>query len=131
MAFEENRGIAELGSVLSQRTREQIANASKMPLDYGEIDGEYNLTTNNFPQKIPPSDYVVLRHLVERGLKYEASGTCSISGAGSGTCKAKIEYKTRFLQPGDRVLVGRIGNEFCVLDVIVQAEKLQEEGVEL
>ena len=131
MAFEENRGIAELGSVLSQRTREQISNASKMPLDYGEIDGEYNLTTNNFPQKIPPSDYVVLRHLVERELKYEVNGTCSVPEAGNGTCKAKIDYKTRFLQPGDRVLVGRIGNEFCVLDVIVQAEKLQEEGVEL
>lgn len=114
MAFDENQGTAKLAQVLSDRMQSHQRRNNKVTVDYGTVDSEYNLTTNNFTKKIPPSDYMVCRHLTE--LKIEMN--CANCGTHS--------YKSNYLKPGDRVLVVLIGNEFCVVDVIRPADELQK-----
>ena len=149
MAFEENVGINNLARVLSGR----MADQARMPaaVDFGVIDEEYNLIMNRFPLKIPVKDYTVCRHLCERELLIDGStdpekGYASAEGGshgghqggdGSHVHSVEVMYKTRYLKPGDRVLVVRIGNtasteaEFCVIDLIVPAADIRKEGVQL
>ena len=155
MAFEANPGTAALGMVLSRRMREE--SASPPVVDFGEILPDGSLTMNRFPGPIPAKDYTVCRHLCEReaeiteiepesasfsasvsggahGGHEEGNGTHSHQISGSISISHKHKYKTRYLQPGDRVLVVRVGDtrtneaEFCVLDVIVPALDIQKEG---
>lgn len=116
-----NPGTARLAKVLSGRVQEAQRRNIKVMVDYGEVDGAYNLTTNNFPRKIPPKDYMVCYHLTELIMETDA--------ADSRGDTHRHKYKTRYLQPGDRVLVVRIGNEFCIVDVIRPGTVLQAEEV--
>lgn len=119
--YDANPGTARLAAVLSERMQDAQRRNVKVMIDYGTVDIQYNLTTNNFTEKIPPSDYMVCRWLTELELRLPADDS-------DGDHHEHI-YKTRYLKPGDRVLVVRIGNEFCVVDVIRKATSLQNEEV--
>ena len=107
--FDTNAGTAALAKTLSDRMFESQKKNTKVMIDYGQIDSDNNLVMNNFPLKIPAKDYMVCRHLTERIAHID-----------------EHTYKTRYLKPGDMVLAVRIGNEFCVVDVIAEGNKLHE-----
>ncbi len=86
-----NEGISKLASVLQSRMHE----TGKKPqtIDFGKIQGNMSLVTNLFPQPIPKGDYMVCRQL-----------TLEVTGK---------------LKPGDRVLVAWVGDDACVIDIIL------------
>lgn len=55
--YQKNSGVNHLAQVLTQRMRQEIP--TDLILDFGQINGDLSLTTNTFPVKIPPGDYVV------------------------------------------------------------------------
>lgn len=55
--FQKNSGVNHLAKVLTQRMKQEIP--TDLILDFGQINGDLSLTTNTFPVKIPPGDYVV------------------------------------------------------------------------
>lgn len=145
--------MTKFAKTLSKRMSKE--SESPLVLDFGVIGGDYSVTTNTFPKPVPASDYTVCRHLVKRELKLtdthtvnssgtvsgDISGTASeggqVSGSFSGSANVSGNsshehiYKTRYLKPGDRVLVAWVQNEPCVIDIIISAEKITAEGEEL
>ncbi len=149
-------GTNALGNALQQRMGENIGKLPRT-LDYGEIQDDLSLLLNNFPHPIPPSDYMVCRSVIwgEVGdvlYKTQAVGE-AYSGAhshqegghsgheeGDGTHSHSenqgeehlhdvlIGEKMRRLQPGDRVLAARVGDDFCVIDLIFKATALSRDA---
>jgi len=70
-------------------------------LDFGTIQPDMSLVTNMFPVSIPQRDYMVCR-------------------------SATWDEIDDALQPGDRVLVAWVGNDACVIDLILPATAIQE-----
>lgn len=66
MAFEGNKGIARLASVLSARMKQEFD--APLPLDFGEIQQDGSLITNTFPVPVPRGDYSILGHLMPEGV---------------------------------------------------------------
>lgn len=90
-------------------------------LDFGEIGGDYSLTTNTWPKPIPVTDYVVSRHLTHKEPLTETyEETCSIPH----THDVRVPDKMKALKPGDRVLVGWVQNDAVVMLVIVPATEV-------
>lgn len=139
MAYDSNSGVALLANVLSDRMKEE--NQSPQDIDFAVINEDYSLRTNRFPVDIPATDYTVCRHLCERIVRIPAEITATASGGshggheyGDGSHTHSVDmthehlYKTRYLKPGDRVLVVWIQNEVCVIDLIVPATDIQKGG---
>ena len=139
MAYDSESGVAKLAGVLSNRMKEE----SQAPqiIDFAVINEDYSLRTNRFPVDIPAKDYTVCRHLVERKAEIPITASVTASGgthggheSGNGAHTHSIDishqhvYKTRYLKPGDRVLVVWIQNEVCVVDLIVPAVDIRKEG---
>lgn len=100
---------------MARAITERVQQGTDQPLiaDYGEINGDYSLTTNQFGVKVPKDSYSVCRHLVggpEPDFHWTDQG-------GDDNWPPK-------LKPGDRVLVLWIGNDPCVVDVVWSAERL-------
>ena len=64
-------------------------------LDFGVIQGDMSLLTNRFPRPIPQTDYMVCRQLTLISVK-----------------------------PGDRVLVAWVGDDACVVDIVLPATEM-------
>lgn len=107
---------------LAQAITNRVQQGTDTPLmaDYGEIGGDYSLTTNQFGVKIPKDSYSVCRHLVGGPDPdfnwYTQDETCTVA-------HKHLTYPPR-LKPGDRVLVLWIGNDACVVDVVWSADRL-------
>lgn len=86
-----NEGINKLASVLQGRMHE--TGRKPQTMDFGKIQGDMSLLTNQFPKPIPQGDYMVCRQL-----------TLAVTGK---------------MKPGDRVLVAWAGDDACVIDVIL------------
>ncbi len=144
-----NMGANALGNVLQARMG-QNTNKTPKYLDYGTIQGDMSLLLNHFPHPIPQSDYMVCRSVMwgavgdilykTQAVGEENSGAHSHKegghsghegGDGTHTHSEKqgeehvhdvlIGEKMRWLNPGDRVLVARVGDDFCVIDLIFPA----------
>lgn len=64
MEGETDMGLNKLARVMQQRmARNQDANNSALPLDFGIIQPDMSLKTNTFAHPIPQADYHVCRHL--------------------------------------------------------------------
>ena len=129
-----------------------ISNAPPV-LDFGKINDDYSLTTNNFPNPIPKSDYSVCRSVIystsyplsedvqgspkrlPKSTKISISDGAHVHACGSPYCPwpapsgqhwhwVKLPLKMRRLQPGDRVLVAWIQNEAVVIDIVFSAKYL-------
>lgn len=137
MAFDNYAGSNKLARTLSDRMKAE----SKKPLvlDFGSIGGDYSLTTNTFPVKIPRGDYSVCRQLTlgEAGsylTSTDVGGSHGHSGGshgghqsgtgshnhdgGSHGHSVTIPDKMQSVKPGDRVLVAWVQNEAVVIDII-------------
>lgn len=123
-----NEGINKLASILQGRMHE----TGKKPqaIDFGEIQGDMSLLTNQFRQPIPQGDYMVCRQLT-LGPKddkltttpQEKDGEHKNHTAGEDYGKhlhdVVIPEKMRSIKPGDRVLVAWVGDDACVIDIIL------------
>lgn len=163
-----NEGINKLAGVLQNRIK--TVTAKPAILDIGEIGGDMSLTTNQFPQPIPQTDYIVCRQLTlgpkdflltktqDIGKSHSGShlhntinASCTEGGSVSGTVGQEtgaapdppeypgrpvrekgedshdgehqhhvlIPEKMRSIKPGDRVLVAWVGDDACIIDLIL------------
>lgn len=119
-----NEGINKLARVLQSRMH-QMEDKPQV-LDFGIIQGDMSLLTNRFPRPIPQKDYVVCRQLTlgPTGSKLTETLTDGkhgghIGGDGSHHHDIKVPEKMRSIKPGDRVLVAWVGDDACVVDLIL------------
>ena len=142
MPLETNKGISMLGSVISEQAKR--VNEKPASLDFGVIQDDYSLKTNNFKQPIPKGDYLLCRQLTlgptgnvltqsaNDGLhNHGSSGAHGGHTGGSGTHTHTkegphvhdilIPEKMRSLLPGDRVLVAWVMNEAVIVDIVVRS----------
>lgn len=119
-----NEGINKLAGVFQGRMK----NVSDKPqaLDFGMIQEDMSLTTNKFPKSIPQADYMVCRQLT-LGLvddiltETQLDGSHMHPGITGGTHRhdVMIPENMRSIKPGDRVLVAWVGDDACVVDIIL------------
>lgn len=109
--FDSSRGIAQLAKVLDGRIG--ASGMSGQIFEFGTIQGNYSLKTDTFQHPIPADAYHVCR-------------TLTIARGGESICAAgvPVSEKLKSLAPGDRVLVGWVGSEAVVIDVVVSAGNL-------
>ena len=126
-------GANKLARALQQRFHEM--NITPPALDFGTIQGDMSLLTNKFPLPIPQSDYMVCRDVAigaENDVLYKTRDTeprskVDFSGEPNTTHfhDVLICEKMRWLKPGDRVLVAWVGNDPCVVDLIMPASTIK------
>ena len=116
-----NEGVNRLGRVL----REQMKGMGERPplLDFASIEPDMSLKLNTFPEPIPQTDYVVCRS-VAFGAVDSVIITTQQGGGSPHTHEILADDKTRWLQPGDRVLVAWVGDDPCVIDLILPATEI-------
>lgn len=136
-----NEGINLLARAITTRMK-RVAEQPPV-LDFGVIQGDYSLLTNQFPIPIPKTDYHVCRQLtlgktddVLTQTQKEGKpndGTHSHPGCGIGGGHSQngphihdvlIPEKMRWIQPGDHVLVAWVGSYPVVIDIIVPATEV-------
>ena len=110
-----NEGINRFARVLDGRMHRH---EDKPPiLDFGEIQENMSLRTNNFPEAIPQSDYIVCRSAV---LNPDALWATTTTADGHSH-DVNFPGALRPLQAGDRVLVAWVGDDAVVIDLITPA----------
>lgn len=109
-----NEGINKLAGVIQSRMK-SMSDKPQM-LDFGVIQSDMSLVTNQFPKPIPQTDYMVCRQLTLGATDSELTKT-----KGSGTKNVLVPEKMRSIKPGDRVLVAWVGDDACVVDIILPA----------
>lgn len=109
--FDSSRGIAQLAKILDSRIG--AAGQNGQGLELGTILENYSLKTDTFQHQIPQNSYHVCRSL-------------TIGRLGEPVCATGVQIpeKLRSLAPGDRVLVGWVGSEPIVIDIVVSAQNL-------
>lgn len=125
-----NEGINKLAGVLQGRMKSMAEQPAS--LDIGQIGSDMSLTTNQFPQPIPKNDYLVCRQLTLGPVRAELTTTAQdgshshpgVGGGGSHSHSVLIPEKMRKLKPGDRVLVAWLGDDACVIDIILPGSAL-------
>ena len=124
MSEKGNPGINKLSNTFGNMINSKTAQPPT--IDFGIINADYSLTTNNFTQPIPKEDYSVCRCLTynpaEPLTESFNDGAHSQPDAGHGgahTHKIKLPEKMYWLQPGDRVLVAWVANEAIIIDKIL------------
>lgn len=116
--FDGNTGTSKLATVLSQRMKKE--NESPLVLDFGEIQANNSLVTNNFPLPIPKGDYSVCRHVGSLSFTISEGGHTGHEGQ-TQTYHTGVHMHTvkpPSIKPGDRVLVAWVQSEAVVVDVI-------------
>ena len=121
--FDGHPGTAKLAKVLSQRMKRE--NESPLALDFGEIQANYSLVTNNFPVPIPKGDSSVCRSITGYVLGTSESSWTGhlqedkhVHGSPSGVPGHSHDVPMPKLKPGDRVLVAWVQSEAVVIDII-------------
>lgn len=133
-----NEGINKLAGVMQNRMK----NMADKPavLDIGQIGSDMSLTTNQFPKPIPQTDYLVCRQLTlgatgvtltntgSNGTHTHDGGSHGGHTGGNGehthsggphSHSIVLPEKMRSIKPGDRVLVAWVGDDVCVIDIIL------------
>ena len=107
-----NEGINKLAAILQRRMHDMNDNPQK--LDFGTIQSDMCLITNQFPQPIPQSDYMVCRQLTLGSMDTPLTSTIN-----SAEKTVLVPEKMRSIKAGDRVLVAWIGDDICIIDIIL------------
>ena len=107
-----NECINKLAGILQHRMHDMNDNPPK--LDFGTIQSNMSLTTNQFPQPIPQSDYMVCRQLTLGSMDTPLTSTIN-----SAEKTVLVPEKMRSIKAGDRVLVAWIGDDICIIDIIL------------
>jgi hypothetical protein len=137
-------GINKLANVFQNKI--STAAQTGVVLDFGEIQADGSLKTNQFDVAIPANDYLVCRGaahtettltLTKSGQgqhphgpsgehsQYQGSGSHSHpSSEGAHNHDVLRPDSMRAVKPGDRVLVAWVGSDAVVIDIIVQANEV-------
>ena len=107
-----NEGINKLAGVIQSRMHSM--NNKPQVLDFGNLQSDMSLVTNRFPQPIPQSDYMVCRQLTLGPIDEPLTHTIN-----SVEKTVLVPEKMRSVKPGDRVLVAWVGDDVCVIDIIL------------
>lgn len=114
-----NPGTSKFAGILTSRIKE--SEKTSLVLDFATINSDYSLLTNTFPIPLPKSDYTVCRGLALG----TAGGVFGLTKDSQGHIhEIEVPERLSSLKPGDRVLVGWVGNEAVVIDVILPADRL-------
>lgn len=132
-----NEGVNKLAGVLQGRMKG--ISESPAVLDFGTINSDMSLTTNLFPQPIPKSDYMVCRQLTlgpkdDVLTKTQYIGKTTKDGRhsshtatdqyGAHVHEVLIPENMRKLKAGDRVLVAWVGDDPCIVDLVLSGSSL-------
>lgn len=114
-----NEGINKLAAVFQNR----IHGMTDKPevLDFGVIQGDMSLLTNRFPRPIPQTDYMVCRQLT---LGPPHDTLTKTQDVGTHQHRVLIPEKMRQFKQGDRVLVCWVGDDACVIDLVLPATEV-------
>ena len=114
-----NEGVNRLARVIQDRVKDL---GDEPPfLDFGTIQADMSLLTNMLPISIPRTDYVVCRSVTWGVLGSVLFETQPGGTEEPHTHEILTDEKRRGLQPGDRVLVAWVGDDACVIDLILPA----------
>ena len=126
-----NFGANKLNNALNGMMRGIAGEMSKPQIDFGKINLDYSLTCNSFPKPIPKNDYSVCRQLLyDPAVPLTETYTdgfhdhYDVVPTEPHKHNVKLPPKMRRLQPGDKVLVAIIGNEFVVIDIVYSGKWL-------
>lgn len=120
-----NSGINNLARTLQERMRE--TGDTPPILDFGTIQADMSLLLNSFPVPIPQSDYMVCRSVALGKIGdylYTTKNNEPPPVLPEHKHDMLIGDKMRWIQPNDRVLVAWIGNDPCVIDLILPAKTI-------
>ena len=120
-----NPGINKLANAFGNMIGAQTAQPPT--LDFGTINSDYSLTTNNFTCPIPPDGYSVCRCItydpavpLTETYKDGAHSQPDAGYGGAHVNKVKLPEKMYWIRPGDKVLVAWIANEAIVVDIVLK-----------
>ncbi len=154
----EEQGTNALARALQNQMGQNMGKQKRV-LDYGEIQENMSLLLNHFPHPIPQEDYMVCRSVMLGDVDDILYRTQEIGEENSGSHEHMEGYheghegedgshiheaemgeehlhdvligeKMRWLQVGDRVLVARVGDDFCVIDLIFPATSVGRENAD-
>ena len=114
-----NEGINRLAATL-QSQMHRVAGKPEV-LDFGVIQNDMSLLTNQFPCPIPQTDYMVCRQLTLGTVQSILAKTQNI---GMHQHDVLVPEKLRQITPGDRVLVCWVGDDACVIDIVLPATEV-------
>lgn len=122
MAFDDHKGTNRLAKTLTDRINQQIP--SDLKLDFGTINGDWSLTTNTFPVKIPKGQWTVNKFW--SGLSVGTSSNGAHGGHNGTETRGGHSHTVPMprLHTGDRVLVAWVGCEACVICSITSSSSL-------
>ena len=137
----------------TQKRMIRVFGAASVTLDFGEIQKDYSLVTNQYPVPMPQTDYFVCRSLTIGGAGSVLTTTQSAGNGNDGTHShgtrgfhgghtsgngghthsdegphvhdVLIPESLRKLQPGDHVLVAWVGSDPVVIDIIIKASEVK------
>lgn len=140
-------GINLLARTIQSRMQE-VAWAPSV-VDFGTISSDMSLILHTFPKPIPQGDYLVCRQLTLGAVDTHLTNTIWEGNAGDGTHDhgssgthgghiggsgshvhtgegphihdVLSPEKMRSIKPGDRVLAVWVGDDVCVVDIILPA----------
>ncbi len=151
--MEETQGSAGT-SLLAQTIQNRMLELLHVPpaLDFGTIGADMSLTLSTFPKPIPQGDYLVCRQLTLGAAGTHLTNTIVAGNAGDGTHNhgvsgihgghisgngshghtgegphvhdVLIPEKMRSIKAGDRVLAAWVGDDVCVIDIILPASAI-------
>ncbi len=126
-------GVNQLANAIQERVQDM--NNTPPVLDFGTIQSDFSLLTNKFPLPIPQSDYLVCRSVAigkPDDILYKTRDTEPRSKVDYGGVPNTTHFhdvlignKIRQLKPGDRVLVAWVGDDPCVVDLILPASEIK------
>ena len=123
-----NPGVNKLAQAIDDHVKQYSDDITgELKIDYGVINSDYSLSTNTFSHPIATGDYMVCRSLTWGETDSEITETKEEVIGGDvpkHKHKVKLPEKMRWLKPGDRVIVGWVQNDVCVLDIILSSDVL-------
>ena len=110
-----DNGFTVLGNELHRNMQNIVGANSSDPLEFGKINSDMSLQTDNFQRPIPKGDYMV-------NILLTSNHGLTISGEHSGTGSYTVE--SHILKVGDRVLVAKVGKERVVIAVVTSSNNI-------
>lgn len=118
MAADNYSGVNSLARILTERMRSMTD--KPLVLDYATVNDDMSITTDTYPVAIKPEYYSVCRQLTLGNTDDEFAETKPAADYLTHTHKVKLPRNMRKLKPKDRVLVAWVGDDLCVIDIILQ-----------
>ena len=112
-----DNGFTVLGNELHRNMQNIVGANSSDPLEFGKINSDMSLQTDNFQRPIPKGDYMV-------NILLTSNHGLTISGEDNGESSNSYTVESHILKAGDRVLVAKVGKERIVIAVVTSSNNI-------